>query len=156
MNVYKMSTDAGELIFLLWGIKVCIAVRKARTYFDEATLISWSIYNIAAVNCIMAAIQWVHQQSVSQTREAEKIKSFFNLSVLILPNCGPDVKYFLAFMRTQLSTTTTMILVFGPKVQRMWSQKMKIFLSSVSACCAGDRGWSRWTEQKMAAQLDGN
>ena len=39
-----------------------------------------------------------------------------NFSVLILPNCGPDVKYFLAFMRTQLSTTTTMILVFGPKV----------------------------------------
>ena len=32
-------------------------VRKARTYFDEAQQISWSIYNIAAVNCIMAALQ---------------------------------------------------------------------------------------------------
>ena len=38
-------------------IKVCIAVRKARTYFDEAAQISWSIYNIALVNCVMAAIQ---------------------------------------------------------------------------------------------------
>ena len=47
----------GELIFLLWGISICINVRKARTYFDEATQISWSIYNIALVNCIMAAIQ---------------------------------------------------------------------------------------------------
>ena len=44
-------------MFLLWGIKVCIAVRKARTYFDEAAQISWSIYNIALVNCVMAAIQ---------------------------------------------------------------------------------------------------
>ena len=39
------------------------------------------------------------------------------LSVLILPNCGPDMKYFLAFTRTQLSTSITMILVFGPKVR---------------------------------------
>lgn len=90
------SIALGELVFLLWGIKVCITVRKARTYFDEATQISWSIYNIALVNCAMAAIH-----------------------VLILPNCGPDMKYFLAFMRTQLSTTTTMILVFGPKFGRI-------------------------------------
>ena len=32
---------SGELIFLLWGIKVCIAVRKARTYFDEAGHVTW-------------------------------------------------------------------------------------------------------------------
>ena len=47
-------------------------------------------------------------------------------SVLILPNCGPDMKYFLAFMRTQLSTTTTMILVFGPKVSLSISHLDKI------------------------------
>ena len=41
------------------------------------------------------------------------------LSVLILPNCGPDMKYFLAFARTQLSTSITMILVFGPKFRRL-------------------------------------
>ena len=49
------------------------------------------------------------------------------LSVLILPNCGPDMKYFLAFARTQLSTSITMILVFGPKV------RLKIDLNSCLA-----------------------
>ena len=54
---FCLIPSAGELIFLLWGIKVCIAVRKARTYFDEAKLISWSIYNIAIVNSLMAVLQ---------------------------------------------------------------------------------------------------
>ena len=36
--------------------------------------------------------------------------------MLIFPNSGPDMKYFFAFLRTQLSTTTTMLLVFAPKV----------------------------------------
>ena len=56
MQIFNFNI-VGELVFLLWGIKVCITVRKARTYFDEATQISWSIYNIALVNCAMAAIQ---------------------------------------------------------------------------------------------------
>ena len=47
----------GEVLFLLWGIKVCFNVRKARTHFNEAKLITWSIYNIAVVNIIMVAIQ---------------------------------------------------------------------------------------------------
>ena len=47
----------GELLFLIWGIKVCFSVRKARTHYNEAKLITWSIYNIAVVNIIMAAIQ---------------------------------------------------------------------------------------------------
>jgi len=92
-NWWDHSIALGELVFLLWGVRVCIAVRKARTFFNEATLISWSIYNIAIVNSIMASIH-----------------------VIIIPNAGPDMKYFLGFLRTQLSTTTTMLLVFGPKV----------------------------------------
>ena len=47
----------GEVLFLLWGIKVCFNVRKARTHYNEAKLITWSIYNIAVVNIIMVAIQ---------------------------------------------------------------------------------------------------
>ena len=42
------------------------------------------------------------------------LKSLF-FSLLFLPNVGPDVKYLLGFIRTQLSTTVTIILVFGPK-----------------------------------------
>lgn len=40
-------------------------------------------------------------------------------SLCIFPRAGPDVKYFLGFVRTQLSTTTTIALVFGPKVLRV-------------------------------------
>ena len=48
---------SGEFLFLMWGVKVCFSVRKARTYFDEAKLITWSIYNIAVVNIIFVSIQ---------------------------------------------------------------------------------------------------
>ncbi|XP_023347925.1 probable G-protein coupled receptor CG31760 [Eurytemora carolleeae] len=95
-NWWDHSLALGELVFLLWGVKICFCVRKARTYFDEAKLISWSIYNIAIVNIVMAS-----------------------LHTLILPRAGPDVKYFLGFVRTQLSTTATLILVFGPKFARV-------------------------------------
>ena len=57
--VYTLPLISGEMIFLLWGIKVCFNVRKARTYFDEAKLISYSIYNITIVNVFMAVLQWV-------------------------------------------------------------------------------------------------
>lgn len=40
-------------------------------------------------------------------------------SLIIFPQAGPDMKYFLGFLRTQLSTTTTVVLVFGPKVLRV-------------------------------------
>lgn len=47
----------GETLFLIWGVKVCFNVRKARTHYNEAKWITWSIYNIALVNFIMLAIQ---------------------------------------------------------------------------------------------------
>lgn len=40
-------------------------------------------------------------------------------SVFILPNSGPDIKYFFGFIRTQMSTTTTVVLIFGPKFYRV-------------------------------------
>ena len=40
-------------------------------------------------------------------------------SLSIVPNSGPDIKYFFGFVRTQLSTTTTVILIFGPKFYRV-------------------------------------
>lgn len=41
----------------------------------------------------------------------------FIFSLFIFPRAGPDIKYLLGFIRTQLSTTTTIALVFGPKVR---------------------------------------
>lgn len=90
------SLGLGEFLFLMWGIRVCYNVRKARTHFNEAKLIRLSIYNIAIVNIIMVAIH-----------------------LIIFPHAGPDMKYFLGFIRTQLSTTVTIALVFGPKFLRV-------------------------------------
>ena len=41
---------------------------------------------------------------------------FLPYSLFIFPHAGPDMKYTLGFLRTQLSTTVTVLLVFGPKV----------------------------------------
>lgn len=48
--------------------------------------------------------------------KVKQTKSGFSCSLFIFPRAGPDIKYFLGFVRTQLSTSTTIALVFGPKV----------------------------------------
>jgi hypothetical protein len=53
--------------------------------------------------------------------------------LLILPSAGPDVKYFFGFFRTQLSTTTTILLVFGPKVYRVLKGQGDIWDNRVRA-----------------------
>lgn len=55
----SIVTRTGEILFLAWGIKVCYNVRNAESLFNEARLISYAIYNIAAVNITMIAIQYV-------------------------------------------------------------------------------------------------
>lgn len=75
---------------------MCYSVRNVDSYFNEAKYITWAIYNIAVINIMMIFIH-----------------------LLILPHGGPDVKYFLGFIRTQLSTTTTVLLIFGPKFYRV-------------------------------------
>lgn len=90
------SLAAGEVLFLMWGVKVCFSVRKAESFFDEAKYISWAVYNIAVVNIVMVAFH-----------------------LLIYPDAGPDIKYLFGFLRTQLSTSTTVLLIFGPKFYRI-------------------------------------
>ncbi|CAL7943846.1 unnamed protein product [Xylocopa violacea] len=95
-NWWDHSLAIGEILFLAWGIKVCYNVRNAESLFNEARLISYAIYNIAAVNITMIAIH-----------------------LFIFPHAGPDIKYLLGFLRTQLSTSVTVFLVFAPKVIRV-------------------------------------
>lgn len=90
------SLAMGEVVFLMWGVKVCFSVRKAESFFDEAKYISWAVYNIALVNIVMVTFH-----------------------LLIFPQAGPDVKYLFGFLRTQLSTSTTVLLIFGPKFYRI-------------------------------------
>jgi hypothetical protein len=49
-------------------------------------------------------------------------------SLLLLPNVGPDMKYLFDFIRTQMSTTVTIALVFGPKVNFQFIQSIKIII----------------------------
>ncbi|XP_057380872.1 probable G-protein coupled receptor CG31760 [Daphnia carinata] len=91
-NWWDHSLAIGEVFFLMWGIHVCYSVRHAETYFNETKHISWAVYNIAVTNIIFASFH-----------------------LLLLPNVGPDMKYLLGFVRTQMSTTVTIALVFGPK-----------------------------------------
>ncbi|KAI9583866.1 hypothetical protein GQX74_010201 [Glossina fuscipes] len=109
-NWWDHSLAIGEVFFLAWGIRVCYNVRNAESLYNEARLISYAIYNIAIVNITMAIIH-----------------------LFIFPEAGPDIKYTLGFVRTQLSTTTTIALVFGPKISRVfkgqgdkWDQKAKV------------------------------
>ncbi|XP_063975887.1 probable G-protein coupled receptor CG31760 isoform X3 [Diachasmimorpha longicaudata] len=95
-NWWDHSLAIGEILFLAWGIRVCYNVRNAESLFNEARLISYAIYNIAVVNTTMIAIH-----------------------LFIFPHAGPDMKYALGFLRTQLSTSVTIFLVFGPKVLRV-------------------------------------
>ncbi|XP_041982226.1 probable G-protein coupled receptor CG31760 [Aricia agestis] len=95
-NWWDHSLAIGEILFLLWGVRVCYRVRHAESLYNEARLISIAIYNIFTVNSLMIAFH-----------------------LLILPQAGPDIKYLLGFIRTQLSTTTTVLLVFLPKVLRV-------------------------------------
>ncbi|XP_013200885.1 probable G-protein coupled receptor CG31760 [Amyelois transitella] len=95
-NWWDHSLAIGEILFLLWGVRVCYRVRHAESLYNEARLISIAIYNIFTVNSMMIAFH-----------------------LLILPQAGPDIKYLLGFIRTQLSTSTTVLLVFLPKVLRV-------------------------------------
>ncbi|KAH8378514.1 hypothetical protein KR093_011766 [Drosophila rubida] len=109
-NWWDHSLAIGEVFFLAWGIRVCYNVRNAESLYNEARLISYAIYNIAIVNIAMVAFH-----------------------VMLFPHAGPDYKYMLGFVRTQLSTSTTIALVFGPKIARVfkgqgdkWDQKAKV------------------------------
>lgn len=65
-------------------------------------------------------------------------------SLFLFPQAGPDIKYFLGFVRTQLSTTTTIILVFGPKILRVlrgqgdkWDHRSRARGITASFCING-------------------
>lgn len=56
-NWWDHSLALGEIFFLAWGIRVCYNVRNAESMYNEARQISYAIYNIALVNCLMIAFQ---------------------------------------------------------------------------------------------------
>ncbi|XP_060829665.1 metabotropic glycine receptor-like [Bombus pascuorum] len=82
-----------EVIFLIWGIRLCIVVRKTPSEFNESRFISMAIYNEFLLSV------------------------FLNVSMLFLQSpANPDLLYVIFFCHTQLTVTLLLCLIFGSKV----------------------------------------
>ncbi|XP_021938254.1 uncharacterized protein LOC110838906 [Zootermopsis nevadensis] len=81
-----------EVMFLVWGIRLCIVVRKAPSEFNESRFISMAIYNEFLLSV------------------------FLNVSMLFLQKpANPDLLYIIFFCHTQLTVTLLLCLIFGSK-----------------------------------------
>ncbi|XP_046596779.1 probable G-protein coupled receptor 158 isoform X1 [Neodiprion lecontei] len=81
-----------EVMFLIWGIRLCIVVRKAPSEFNESRFISMAIYNEFLLSV------------------------FLNVSMLFLQSpANPDLLYIIFFCHTQLTVTLLLCLIFGSK-----------------------------------------
>ncbi|XP_074645793.1 metabotropic glycine receptor-like [Tubulanus polymorphus] len=91
-DVWDYCAAIAELFLLLWGIRLCIVVRKAPSEFNESRFISWAIYNEFLLSL------------------------FLNISMLFLQSpSNPDLLYLVLFLHTQLTTTVTLAFLFGSK-----------------------------------------
>ncbi|XP_063697813.1 uncharacterized protein LOC134828756 [Culicoides brevitarsis] len=82
-----------EVVFLAWGVRLCIMVRKAPSEFNESRFISMAIYNEFLLTC------------------------FLNVSMLFLQSpANPDLLYIIFFCHTQLTVSLLLALIFGSKV----------------------------------------
>ncbi|CAL7942101.1 unnamed protein product [Xylocopa violacea] len=81
-----------EVMFLIWGIRLCIVVRKTPSEFNESRFISMAIYNEFLLSV------------------------FLNVSMLFLQSpANPDLLYVIFFCHTQLTVTLLLCLIFGSK-----------------------------------------
>ncbi|XP_043278235.1 probable G-protein coupled receptor 158 [Venturia canescens] len=81
-----------EVMFLVWGIRLCIVVRKAPSEFNESRFISMAIYNEFLLSV------------------------FLNVSMFFLQSpANPDLLYIIFFCHTQLTVTLLLCLIFGSK-----------------------------------------
>ncbi|CAH1779230.1 unnamed protein product [Owenia fusiformis] len=91
-DVWDYCGAIGELLFLIWGIRLCIVVRKAPSEFNESRFISWAIYNETLLSV------------------------FLNVTMFFLQEpANPDLLYLVVFIHTQLTTTVTLAFLFGSK-----------------------------------------
>ncbi|XP_014217479.1 probable G-protein coupled receptor CG31760 isoform X2 [Copidosoma floridanum] len=81
-----------EVMFLVWGIRLCIVVRKAPSEFNESRFISMAIYNEFLLSV------------------------FLNVSMFFLQSsANPDLLYIIFFCHTQLTVTLLLGFIFGSK-----------------------------------------
>ncbi|XP_044758151.1 probable G-protein coupled receptor 158 [Coccinella septempunctata] len=94
------SFSTMEVIFLVWGIRLCIVVRKAPSEFNESKFISMAIYNEFLLSV------------------------FLNISMLFLQKpANPDLLYIIFFCHTQLTVTLLLCLIFGSKAYMVFKHQ---------------------------------
>ncbi|XP_065570899.1 metabotropic glycine receptor-like isoform X2 [Artemia franciscana] len=104
LKAYLCSTDwwdhaftVMEMVLLVWGIRLCIVVRKAPSEFNESKFISMAIYNEFLLTI------------------------FLNVAMLFLQSpANPDLLYIIVFSHTQLTITLLLVLIFGSKFYMVW------------------------------------
>ncbi|EEB16097.1 predicted protein [Pediculus humanus corporis] len=96
-----------EVLFLIWGIRLCIVVRKAPSEFNESRFISMAIYNEFLLTV------------------------FLKVSMLFLRKpANPDLLYIIFFCYTQLTVTLLLCLIFGSKMYIVFRGQGKLEESS--------------------------
>ncbi|XP_018576107.1 probable G-protein coupled receptor 158 isoform X2 [Anoplophora glabripennis] len=93
-------TETGELIILIFGIHLSYASRNARTQFHERSFLCAAISIELAVSTL-----------------------FYVARVLIFPGLHPDLVLIVYCIRTQLSQTLGLVLIFFPK---FWYQQKQV------------------------------
>ncbi|KAH9502992.1 hypothetical protein Btru_072548 [Bulinus truncatus] len=146
------SAAIAELLFLLWGVRLCIVVRKAPSEFNESRFISWAIYNEFLLSL------------------------FLNVSMIFLRApfpTNPDLIYLVLFIHTQLTTTVTLAFLFGSKAYLVYkyhgksqeqqnsttlSRNSKYIMgprpASMSSNTAGKNGYSNGEEDECESFLE--
>ncbi|XP_037067933.1 probable G-protein coupled receptor CG31760 [Pollicipes pollicipes] len=85
--------SASNFCSFVWGIRLCIVVRKAPSEFNESKFISLTIYNEFLLTILL------------------------NISTLFLKSpANPDLLYIIFFLHNQLTITVLLVLIFGSKV----------------------------------------
>ncbi|XP_060854802.1 probable G-protein coupled receptor CG31760 isoform X1 [Rhopalosiphum padi] len=92
-----------EVLFLIWGIRLCVMVRKTPSAFNESRFISIAIYN----EFIMSV--------------------FLNVSMIFLKYpANPDLQYVIFFCHAQLTATVLLGLLFGSKALIIYKGEHKV------------------------------
>ncbi|XP_013396833.1 probable G-protein coupled receptor 158 [Lingula anatina] len=108
-DVWDYCGSAGETLLLLWGIRLCISVRKAPSEFNESRFISWAIYNETLLSVFLT------------------VSMYFLQSI-----ANPDVMYVVLFVHTQLTVTVTLAFLFGSKAYLVFKYKGRESMGSNS------------------------
>ncbi|XP_077865993.1 metabotropic glycine receptor-like [Saccoglossus kowalevskii] len=96
------AAAGGEILLLLWGIRLSFIVRKAPSEFNESKFITWAIYNETLLSM------------------------FLNIALIFLQDpANPDLRYIILFVHSQLTTTVVLGLLFGSKMYLVYKYQGK-------------------------------